>query len=45
VVRLTGIDLAQRISRLHDMLDLVAAESRDQPLRVSLARVRSILPS
>lgn len=40
-----GIDLAERISRLHDMLELVDRESRDHPLRVSLAGVRNILPS
>lgn len=45
MVPLTGIDLAGRISRLHAMLDAVDAEPRDQPLRVSLAGLRSILPS
>jgi hypothetical protein len=40
-----GIDLADRISRLHEVLELVDRQPRDRPLRLSLARVKNVLPS
>jgi hypothetical protein len=42
---MSSINLVPSLSRMHVMLDTIGREPRDQPLRLSLAGLKSILPS